>query len=317
MVVQTPFRAPGRSRPEPLSPAHESGGAPEAGEVSARMLLQSRELAEVAARQIIDSSHGLLDSVDEGMVHAAVAGGLRNISLILPQRSPEVSRQLDSFQITRDQKEALLGVVGHMSDRRVQNVGLELAEVVWEFLSVSRDREGMKQHIMKRMRPRLAELRKLRDEVYPAVLRRASAAGKPFGVDLDPDQLRVVRNLDRWHMELDVSRPTATRRLLGAVGPEEKRIGVFGGLREETRVVLDQLHSLMQAFRVKIHEPEWISSLLEEDNVLGELIRCVTGGGDEARRLMMCPMKLASAGMDVMSSMGNDRGGSMVDGSLV
>mmetsp|Transcript_55759 Transcript_55759/g.143686 ORF Transcript_55759/g.143686 Transcript_55759/m.143686 type:complete len:379 (+) Transcript_55759:62-1198(+) len=279
-------------------------------DVTARMLLESRELAEVATEQLMAAGSGALRPEDRPMVHAVASNGFGNISALLQRGAPEAARRLDTFYLTKEQKEAVLGVVRGMGDRRVQGVGRELTSSLKHFLSTSAtDRRSMKNYIVGNLQPQLGQMRQLRDEVIGAPLRNlreASRAGRRFGIALNPEELRVVSTYrDDWKWEFDMSPPVLaeSRRLSQGDAPEHtKRMGVAGGIVEQAKVVIDQLKAMTGDAGMDMEVPAWVTTL--DGNVkpfLSELFECVVDHMGNAEKVIACPMKFASAGIDLLA----------------
>jgi len=290
---------------------------------SARKLLESPELVDVAVDQLFAAAGGALGPGDTAMVRDVVAAGFGNISLALTHRSPKAAQQLDSFQLTEEQRRAVLQVVGRMGDPRVRAVGAELADSLRAFVSSSPwDRESMKREIQQSMQPHLPEICQLRDEVIPAVLQQqpshaggVAATWRGGRVALDPERMRVVHTFDgHWKFEFEMSRPrplndrefeTGPRRLAAdGAGASAKSFGVAGGVAEQARAVLVQLRTILKKFGIDMEVPQWITSLDGKmEPFLSEILNCAMNAqGDEAK-LISCPMKFGSAGMDVFAAL--------------
>lgn len=278
--------------------------------LSARELLESPELAELATQQLMEAGHEALRDTDRHMVHAVARAGFGNISLMLRDRAPATARQLSSFQLTAEQKRAVLGVVQNMGDSRVQGVGRELSQALRAFLSTSPadGRAAMEKHIRRELQPRLRQIRQLRDEVIPAPLRRLDdASSSRWGVNLDTESMRVVKTFDNhWELEFDMSRPKRGERALRRLAPEErlsKQLGVAGGVVEQARVLLEQLKAVLGQFGIQAEVPAWITSLDGRQRpFVWDLLRCLEDSAGDVALAISCPMKFASAGIDVCSS---------------
>jgi len=260
-----------------------------------------------------------LEDSDRKMVRAVAGAGFGNISLMLKRRAPGTAQKLDSFQLTEEQRDAVLRVVHHMGDPRVQSVGAELGAALHSFFqSPSADREGMELHIQRALQPRLGDLRRLRDEVIAAPLRGpgGGAASDRGSVTLDTKRMKIVRTYDdSWKLEFDTSRPRPQRSQDGSLYKKRRRLvvagasddapkpfGVAGGVVEQASVILDQLKAVLGTFDIDIKVPHWLISLDgRSESFLTELLSCVVDGTGSTAQRIMCPMKFASAGLDVLS----------------
>jgi len=298
-----------------------------AGTISARMLFESPELAAMGADQLMAAGqrHGGLTHMDRSMVHAVTKSGFGNISLMLQSKNPELARKLDLVQLSPQQREAVLGVVRHMSDLRVQNIGVELATILREFMNTTSDRNVVKVRILESLQPKLTQIRRLRDEVVPQALRDPTQEpdSHELRVTLNPERMRVVKTFtDGWKFEYSMSAPArlssssgpasavVQRRLRG--GPagsseheenEKKRFAVAGGVVEQARVVLDLFKEILGKGGEEVEVPSWVTSLDgHKAPFFSDLIGCVIDGLGDLTHMISCPMKFASAGIDVFSS---------------
>merc|ERR1712039_914853 len=130
------------------------------------------------------------------------------------------------------------------------------------------------------------------------------------GVALDTQRMRVMKTFDNdWDFEFEMSRPrvssntvTVARQLKVVDEDEKKTYGVAGGVVEQARVVLDQLQVVLANFGIDVEVPQWITSLDgAPKSFSNELLNCILDSIGDATKAIMCPMKFASAGIDVIS----------------
>lgn len=293
--------------------------------ISARMLFESPELAATGAEQLMTAgqSHGGLTDQDRALVHAVTKHGFGNISLKLQHDNPELAQKLDSVRLSPQQRDAVLGVVRHMSDNRVQSIGVELATILREFMNTTSDRDGVKVRILESLRPKLTELRRLRDEVVPEALRGQNTNSNGLRLSLNPDRMRVVKTFTGgWKFEYSMSTPARLgsegvasvverrRRLRGAGArelqeqeDERKRFAIAGGVVEQARVVLDLFKEILGKGGDQVEVPSWVTSLDgHKAPFFSDLVGCVMSGFGDLPHMISCPMKFASAGIDVFAS---------------
>jgi len=284
--------------------------------VTARKLLESQQLTAIASEQIMSTGNAALNDDDRQMVNSVTSAGFGNLSLMLDRRAPEIARRLSAFRMSEEQTSSVLGVVRHMSDARVQNLGRELTHALREFLHTlpTGNRANMEMHVRQALQPRLEKIRRLRDEVIPPSLRRQKANGiQQWGLSLNTDQMRVVKSFNNeWQLEFDMSRP---KRISGH---EQRRLtekttkpfGVAGAVVEQARVVLDQLKAVLDQFGIQAEVPDWVSSFDGSPRpFLWDLLTCVEGLEETVADVSLaisCPMRFASAGLDIFANM---RGG--------
>merc|ERR1712113_65871 len=158
---------------------------------------------------------------------------------------------------------------------------------------------------------------------------------------VDADRMRLVRNShDSWDFEVSIENPTG-RRLLddafnldntaaasngaditetnpgstitsvdmdGMSSKFEEALGILCGMLEQTRVALDQIDFVGESFDVDMKIPYWAKSLVGGLDFVSELADCVMRGETNEVKLMMCPMKYASAATDFLESVDNVMG---------
>merc|ERR1712232_1149019 len=88
----------------------------------------------------------------------------------------------------------------------------------------------------------------------------------------------------------------------------EEGLGLLSGLLEQARGALDQIDFVGESFDVDMKIPYWAKSLIGGLDFIGELSDCVMRGQSNQVKLMMCPMKYASAATDFLESFDNVMG---------
>mmetsp|Transcript_86517 Transcript_86517/g.242267 ORF Transcript_86517/g.242267 Transcript_86517/m.242267 type:complete len:465 (-) Transcript_86517:148-1542(-) len=331
-----------------------SGTTPDVESGSARALLESQGMIDVATSNIMKTSGKLISPRHEEQVRGMVAGGLKNITNRIRIGNPEAYEQLNSLFLTTEQRHGVLHVVGHMSDPRVQQIGFEVAKTVKE--GMHEGPEGVKRRLVQRFKDRAPQLKQLRDEIFPAALRRLEGTDRHPG--FDPDSMRIIKDFPQsWKLEQGANRP-APRLLVddwdswgedsmsssrnsgsssrssmhtqsnpsssGDISQSGKRgsmlsdddmqgmstkltegLGVVAGLVEQCRVFLDQIDFCGESFGVNLKIPYWAKSLVGGLSFVTELSDCVSRADDNQVKMMMCPMKYASAFTDFMSMVDN------------
>eukprot|EP00927_Polykrikos_kofoidii_P066139 TRINITY_DN61792_c0_g1_i1.p1 TRINITY_DN61792_c0_g1~~TRINITY_DN61792_c0_g1_i1.p1 ORF type:complete len:390 (-),score=56.90 TRINITY_DN61792_c0_g1_i1:339-1508(-) len=298
--------------------------------VTLRVLLEGRDMKEIATNNLMNSS----DDVSRDVMRAHVARGVLLISHRLG-----LQEVLDTVLLTHANKLALLHVIGYLGDSRVQNLGYEIAHSVHQ--NKYENREDAKRRFVGELQPRLGEMRVLRDEIYPATLRELvgdkwqksrsldesrifqdfSASPKIIGSLNSPERARRLvpeegrRNAIRlWHMP-DVSRigvtsDVGTSDVSGDGNSAEHRrvdkaseiaVAVLGGLLEQCRVMLDQADFLGDVFGSDLKIPPWAKSLVGGLDFAAQLSECSMRSGNDQDALYMCPMKYGSALFDMLS----------------
>jgi len=270
-----------------LLPWRPPGRVP--GPLSARRLLESPDIHEVAADNLMSVGRGVLGPGDRRLVRATVAESFRRASSALPQNAPSAAAALDSIQLDEQQQRAVLHALRLIGDRRVQSIGLDVAVAIHE--SPSKEQWVIVDHIHRRLRPRLGEVRRLHDELIPISLRGLVSSAHHWDLTLAPANLQSMANVTGWRLG----------RGLRAGAPAEKPAGVLAGAREEARYLLDVLR-LTASFLVEGDAS--VSGALAHALDLGaERVSCQAeppqGPGHTARALA-CPLKFGTQGVDAL-----------------
>merc|ERR1712032_1418587 len=175
--------------------------------MSARALLESPELTDVATDQIMEV--GRKHPSKRQRVKAIVAEGFRNVTASMKKNDPVGFEKFAAFQLTQEQRAALLQILPRMTDIRVQNVGRDVAQAI----VYGKSRTEVKHNLMSTLQPHLAEIRELRDELIPAALRDSPDETHNWHISFDPERMRIMKKIpSEWNMEIDISRPEASAK---------------------------------------------------------------------------------------------------------
>jgi len=232
-------------------------------QLSARMLLESPELHEVATDNVMKIGHGFLRPDDRERVRAAIAMGFLDMSASIKRHSPQAAIELDTIQLTGEQKDALLRTMRLISDPRVQMVGLNVAHAIRESQTERPEiirRSVLHQDIMHRiglrLEPHSEELKALHDELLPQSLQGVRLETDVLWTrTFEPHNLRVLATVDdEWDRkiahevpatEMGVTLVSLRRRLRGeapaAVAPiRDLRRGIMMPPQSAERQVQEQ-----------------------------------------------------------------------------
>merc|ERR1712232_184123 len=179
------------------------------------------------------------------------------------------------------------------------------------------------------------KLVELRNELLSAPLRKL--VDKDLELTYDVEQMRLIRNSrDSWDIEVAVDRPTSrmlldnwgaasstsgddisqtnpgselTEHSFDGMGSKfETGLGMLSGMLEQARVALDQIDFVGESFDVDMKIPYWAKSLVGGLDFVSELSDCMMRGESNQVKLMMCPMKYASAATDFLEMVDNVMG---------
>eukprot|EP00928_Gymnodinium_smaydae_P015820 TRINITY_DN15880_c0_g1_i2.p1 TRINITY_DN15880_c0_g1~~TRINITY_DN15880_c0_g1_i2.p1 ORF type:complete len:453 (-),score=58.43 TRINITY_DN15880_c0_g1_i2:355-1530(-) len=301
---------------------------------SIRQLLESPEMIQVATENTM-ALHAILRG-DEPRVRQLVAKGLRKISERMRHGSDELALRMDGVTLTPRQKEDVLHVVAGMRNPHVQAFGQSVAEVL--SYGQTEGREGVRRRLEKLFETRVEDVKALHAEVIPASLGRTSPDGKQT---LRTERMRVMRDFpSQWYKSADKYFGTPERKLysggFGAPAPTppptsdvsdtkpgsilqgkdmdklakkwEEGLGILAGLTEQVRVALDQIDVVGEDFGKDMKIPYWSKSLVGGLDFILECADCVQRADSNEVKLVMCPMKYASAAADFLEALDNVMG---------
>jgi len=298
---------------------------------TARALLESAELAETMKANYIKFVPSL--KKEDRRLRDKIQSGMHKFTAHLKNTEPKVFEQLNQLELTNEQKNNVLKVVGNMGDDRLQGVGKEVARMA----KGSKSEDELKRKLSQSFDQNKSKLVQLRNEVL-APLRKM--VDKDFDITFDMDRMHLIRNSkDSWNVEVSMDKPTSRRLTdtsdnwgtnsgssssdISSTNPGaeltsdsfegmgskfEEGLGVFSGLLEQARVALDQIDFVGESFDVDMKIPYWAKSLVGGLDFVGEMSDCVMRGKSNEVKLMMCPMKYASAATDFLESVDNVMG---------
>jgi len=174
-----------------------------------RSLLDGPEFTAVATDNVMKLGSEGLSEGDRDDVHRAVTKHLKDMTQKMEASNPAAFRKLSERTVTHEQRTAIMQVVASMNDPRVQEIGSQIHEATEE--GRAEGREGVKRNLIAAVTPRLDEMRVLRDEIIPAVLRKDKASEE---VTFDPEKMHALKDLDAEEREA----ASAERRRLPVIG---------------------------------------------------------------------------------------------------
>jgi hypothetical protein len=309
---------------------------------SARALLESPKMAETMKgnyEKLVPQLKAK-DNQVLGQLEQKVQQSMKRITKHIKETDPKVFEQLNQLQLSESQQRGVLKVVGNMADDRMQKVGFEVARLAKDSKIHGKNtfsQEALTRKLEQSFNQNKTVLTDLRNEMIPAPLREM--LDKSWDVSFDAEKMRLVRNSkDSWDVEFAVDKPSSRRLIdtsdqwgssstgstdisqtapgstltsssFDGMGTKfEEGLGVLCGMLEQARVALDQIDFVGESFDVDMKIPYWAKSLIGGLDFVTELSDCVMRGESNEVKLMMCPMKYASAATDFLESVDNVMG---------
>jgi hypothetical protein len=308
---------------------------------SARALLESPEMTKAFRDNYMKwNARKLLDEEKKGNT---VEHGTKAILKVLQATSPKAYEQLNQLTLTAEQKDGVLKGVRNLGDDRLQTIGKEIAKIAKSSQLPGKRKfsaNNVKRQLTASFKQNKSKLADLRNELVPL----RALVDKNIELVLDADKMRLFRySGDAWDAEQDMEQHSQ-RRLIdhsfsasdvadastaasdGAELSDDdvadltekfgQGLGVFAGLLEQARVALDQIDFVGESFDVDMKIPYWAKSFVGGLDFVAEMSDCFLRDGLDGQgetdtndvKLVMCPMKYASAAADFLECVDNVMG---------
>jgi len=251
-----------------------------AAPLTVRALLEGQELAEVATDNVLAMGGNELAALGRDQVRAHVARGLQNISQTIRNRYPEAHEQLSKLQLSGAQKDATFHALRKYGDARMVGLTHDVAEAVRASSMEGTSREETQRRLAEKLRPRIAEMRQLSEEMFPG-------SSQQLSINMDR-----VPELNNWHAKLQVDLGHATGRRLATAGE-------LGGLRAQAQTLFQSLEG-----QLGDNMPKAPSRMLMSFGDSSS--SSSSSGSDSEASFMTCVMKAVPNPMDVAQCIGDN-----------
>jgi len=275
--------------------------------MTARALLESEDLADVATDQILNIGHESLDYSHRSAVRALVVEGFRNVTLGMQTEDPEGYKKFSEMQLTEEQGHAVLHALTHMLSPKVVNVGIQVARGIQQ--GKDQGKEGARRMLMEKLQPKMPQIASLRDQVIPLALRQGEDPSKKWNMVIEPNHLYLMKNFpSKWKMEFEMGRSddkdvaTHERRLVSQpLLRTEQAFGIMGAITEQGRMVLDMINFINPSFKNSFKIPRVVTGAVGGVDLVTNLLPCLLDGfgGSNPQLLLVCPFRFASAASDM------------------
>jgi len=188
--------------------------------ITPRQLLESDDFAEVMTDNAFKISQGKATHVERAPLQERIRRELKQISADIWQEKPETNRLLSTVQMQPKEQDGFLTMMRSISDPRVTDLGHTISLYLRDSMQPSRSHDESSSHFWSALEPRIAEIRRLREEVIPEVI-RGNEDDSDNSFNIDNDGIHFLRKVKKWHVELDVTSPTQVQeRRLASSNPE-------------------------------------------------------------------------------------------------
>jgi len=264
---------------------------------SAGELFWSPEVHEVATENLMQVGKGLLVHADRDGIRTAVARAFRNVSLRLEAREHSAAAMLATLRLSEAEKGAVLTSLRLLSMPQVQSIGLDVGLAIRS--SASTDPTIVEDTIEAAVRPHLAGIERLRDDLVSGTLFELWGVGKRWRMSLAPENIQVMQASHGGKLYTGSA---------SEIPPlEEKNLVVLGGVLEEARALLDVLSLCAHREGQDLHVPAWATSMGDNIELGPGLLSCELGFAHDVKadfkdfmRALFCPLKYGSQGIDAL-----------------
>mmetsp|Transcript_35166 Transcript_35166/g.89427 ORF Transcript_35166/g.89427 Transcript_35166/m.89427 type:complete len:319 (+) Transcript_35166:438-1394(+) len=289
-----------------------------------RQLFESPQFAQVMTDNALVLTQGHINlQTRRPQLHARIGESLKSISLQLWQKNPDSGEQFDNVHLKAEEQEGFLTMMRSMSDPRVKLLGQNVALALHNSVAFSRSGSEATTKIMSSLEPQVAQIRRLRDEVIPEVVRGSrDADADDASLRIDTEGVSFLKSFKNWHMEVDVSTPQVSSRSLPPL-PEVRRLlsrrlsssGTSGKsgtsdmdnvikvmqMKESAEKYFEQVQEFA-ASKYNIHVPDMEESLRGVDTT--KLTECAMSAAmsRDMTQIMECAMEFWSIAMEVMQN---------------
>lgn len=269
--------------------------------ISAAELLAERDLAFSAADALQVTASRSSISISNLSIRTLVSEALHNASQAIEHHTPLLHHALKNLWLRPAEHEAVLHVVSHMSDAELQRLGFDIAGAIRRGEQMGP--EGVMHHLLLCLQDNDALIRELRQRIVPSTFQQR-AVGKPSLMNLHvmDSFASLPAESDRQLKQLVAA--GSSRSVLHLQAQSSAASGVIGGVIEELRVVFDVLRSV-SAVQADALPPRWSRSIVGGGAFAAGLVECISDGMKGTDLAVMCPMRFASASIDVLHNLRN------------
>jgi hypothetical protein len=262
----------------------------------------------------------------------------RNMSRQLAKQDPKLANQ----EISPEQKDALVHAMRYLSDNRVQKFGYDVAKAVKTIAKKNpaslNDPAKLKKSIARTLgKTKLAEIRSLRDEMFPDELAKEYGKGGGFEHLLDPKRVQFMSKIDdKWEDQFKMmmaneetspqerrmqgytggwgGAPAGAAPAYGApagfgvqtttdhnLGTTEAVLGTMGAIAEEANALVRMIRPMGKEFKNDLNVSPMATSGIGAAAFMLETADCeINAAMDKFNPIEMagCPLEFGSEGFD-------------------
>lgn len=289
--------------------------SPASGKLNARMLLDHSAVHAVASDNLF--AMNTVGGLDQASMRVKIGENIRKIGVIIDTELPELGQHLRSVPITEEQTKAVLRMMQHTKDARLQAIGLDIGSVIRD--ANTTDSAALRLLVEERLRSRKGELEPLVEEIMPSGL-VIPFSDRSSNLDeiLEPSRVKLLKTASEdWADQLRVN----ARALMENnnfrqsevvsdenLSEEEKMrksqqvIGSIGAATEEVMAIFRIIRPIVEMFEKDLDIPPLVVAILGALDFALEVTSCALGEAsrNQALKSIKCPLLFASAGFDAL-----------------
>jgi hypothetical protein len=270
-------------------------------------LLFSSEVHEVVTENLMQVGRGIFSPADRDLVRETVAACFRNVSMQIREHAGASMEALQHIQLDEKERNSVLTWLRLMSVPQVQSIGYEVALAMRRALTS--DPAIVMAAVEEVLTVNLENIKELRDELITPHMLHYWGPEQQWELTLDPENMAVMQAFRHGEFYGSLDADFYSKNVSGLVKKlpaKEKAYGVWGGVLEQGRALIDVVKLLAMRQDIELLVPAQATSLdvnVDVEDLGSELLSCELQPKDGMNNLMkalFCPLKYGSQGLDAL-----------------
>jgi len=270
-------------------------------------LFFSSEVHEVVTENLMQVGRGIFSHADRDLVRETVTACFHNVSKQIQEHAEASMQALQHIELDEKEKNSVLTWIRLMSVPQVQSIGYEVALAMRR--SLTSDPEVVRAAVEEVLSTNLENVKELRDELIAPRMLDYWGPEQQWELTLDPENLAVIQAFRHGEFYGSLDADFYSKNVSGLVKKlpaKEKAYGVWGGVLEQGRALIDVIRLLARHQEIELLVPAQATSLdvnVDVEDLGSELLSCELQPKDGMNNLMkalFCPLKYGSQGLDAL-----------------
>lgn len=270
-------------------------------------LFFSSEVHEVATENLMQVGRGIFSPADRDLVRETVAACFGNLSKQIEEHAGASLQALQNIQLDAKERNSVLTWIRLMSVPQVQSIGYEVALAMRRALTS--DPAVVRTAVEEVLSVNLDNVKELRDELITPHMLDYWGPEQQWELTLDSENMAVMQAFKHGEFYGSLDADFYSKNVSGLVKKlpaKEKAYGVWGGVLEQGRALIDVVKLLARRQDIELLVPAQATSLdvnVDVKDPGSELLSCELQPKDGMNNLMkalFCPLKYGSQGLDAL-----------------